>query len=243
MEFDKVVGTDHIIYQDKNEFKYTTDSLILSSFVGRGKRILDLGCGTGIISLRVENRFEEVYSVENNERVLNCFKKSVEENNLEDKINIVEEDIYNSKNIFNTNYFDNIVMNPPFYDYQNIKFKTTVAKHNFSLDKSLDIIKYLLKNSGTFTMIYPTFRLAEAIYKINENSMRVKSIVNIHNEVYKPAKSSIIIAKKQANYGNTLREFFVNCNGKYSQEMQKVYENEVLLWFIFAQLPLEIWEI
>lgn len=243
MEFDKVVGTGHIIYQDEDEFKYTTDSLILSSFVGHGKRVLDLGSGTGIISLRVEDRFKEVYSVEKNQKVLECFKRSVLENNLQEKINIIDEDIYNLKNIFKTNYFDNIVMNPPFYDYENIKFDTTVAKHGFSLDEALDIIKYLLKNSGTLTMIYPTFRLAEAIYKINENSMRVKSIVNIHNEAYKSSKSSIIIAKKQANYGNTLREFYVRCNGEYSHEMKKVYENEVLLWFIFAQHLLETWEI
>ncbi len=226
---DKVVGTDLIIYQDKNEFKYTTDSLILSSFVGSGDRVLDLGAGTGIISLRICNRFKEVYAVEKNEKVLKCLEKSVALNQLENVINIIDQDIFSLKDIFETNYFDNIVMNPPFYDYDNIKFDTIAAKHGFSLEKSLEIIKYLLKNSGTLTMIYPTFRLAEAVYKINQNSMRVKSIINIHNEVYKPSKSSIIIAKKQANYGNTFRDIFVRNNGDYSDEMLKVYENEVLL--------------
>lgn len=226
---DRVVGTHLIIYQDENEFKYTTDSLILSSFIGSGNRVLDLGAGTGIISLRICDRFKEVYAVEKNEKVLKCFKKSIDDNQLKDIINIIEGDIYNLKEIFETNYFDNIVMNPPFYDYDNIKFDTIAAKHGFSLEKSLEIIKYLLKNSGTLTIIYPTFRLAEAVYKINRNSMRVKSIINIHNEIYKPSKSSIIIAKKQANYGNTFRDFFVRKNGSYSDEMLKVYENEVLL--------------
>lgn len=229
MNRDQVIGTKHIIYQKDDEFKYTTDSLILSSHIKGGENLLDLGCGTGIVSLRVEERFKKIYCVDKNTEVVSCLKRSIKENNLEEKILILQEDIFNLKSMFKTNCFDNVVMNPPYYDYSNIKFKTTLAKHNFDLLEGLDIIKYLLKNSGTFSMIYPTFRLAEAIFKINKNSMKVKSIINIHNEFNKSSKSSIIIAKKQANFGNTFIDFYVNNEGDYTEEMKKVYENEVLI--------------
>ena len=61
MKKDIVPGTNYVIFQNEDEFKYTTDSLILSSFVKSGKKSIDLGCGTGILSLRVIDRFEEVY--------------------------------------------------------------------------------------------------------------------------------------------------------------------------------------
>ena len=53
MKLDEVPGTNYKIFQDENEFKYTSDALILSTFVKRGKKAMDLGCGNGILSLRI----------------------------------------------------------------------------------------------------------------------------------------------------------------------------------------------
>ena len=70
MKKDQVPGTDFLIFQDEDEFKYTTDSLILSSFVKKGRRALDLGCGNGILSLRIADRYNEIHSVDINKIVL-----------------------------------------------------------------------------------------------------------------------------------------------------------------------------
>ena len=240
MKLDEVPGTNYKIFQDENEFKYTSDALILSSFVKSGKKALDLGCGNGILSLRICNRFDEVHAVDKNKNVLESFKKSIFLNKLEDKINLLEENIFDLKKFFPTNYFDALIFNPPYYDYENIKFNTIEAKHFFDLEKSLYIVNYLLKNSGSFYIIYPTYRLAELIFKINKAGLKVKNIINIHGNISKEAKSSILIAKKQANFGNDFRDFYIRDGLDYTDEMKKVYRNEVMLWFIFAQHLLEI---
>ena len=77
MKRDQVPGTNYIIFQDEDEFKYTSDALILSSFVKGGQRALDLGCGNGILSLRICPRFGEVHAVDKNKNVLEAFKKSI----------------------------------------------------------------------------------------------------------------------------------------------------------------------
>lgn len=235
MKRDQVPGTNFIIFQDEDEFKYTSDALILSSFVKAGQRSIDLGCGNGILSLRICPRFSEVHSVDKNKNVLEAFKKSISFNKLEDKINLLEEDIFNLKSHYDTNYFDAVVFNPPYYDYENIKFETTQAKHFFDIEASLYIINYLLKNSGSLYIIYPTYRLAEVIYKLNKKGLKVKNIINIHGNKNKKAKSSIIVAKKQANFGNDFRDFYIRDGLDYTDEMKRVYRNEVILWFIFAQ--------
>lgn len=240
MRKDQVPGTKYIIYQAEDEFKYTTDSLILSSCVKPAKRMMDLGCGSGILSLRLVERFEEIHSVDINSNVLSYFEKSVMENKLENKIIIKEKNIFDLKNEYETNYFDSIVFNPPYYDFENIKFKTIAAKHFFDIETSLHIVNYLLKNSGLLYIIYPTYRLAELIYKINLAALKVKHIINIHGNTNKDAKSSVIIAKKQANFGNDFRDFYIREKEDYTDEMVKVYKNEVILWFIFVQLPLVI---
>lgn len=237
MKLDKVPGTEYAIYQGEDEFKYTTDSLILSSFVKPNKKLMDLGCGTGILSLRLVNRYEEIYSVDINKKVLDYFEKSVRSNDLESKIKILNEDIFNLRDKFETNSFDSIVFNPPYYNYENFSENKIIAKHDFNIEKALEIVKYLLKNSGNLYIIFPTFRLAELIYKINEKGLRVKHIINIHGNREKEAKNSIIIAKKQGNFGNKFLDFYIREKDNYTVEMQKVYANEVLIWFIFVQLP------
>lgn len=229
MKRDQVPGTNYIIFQDEDEFKYTSDALILSSLAKGGQRAIDLGCGNGILSLRISPRFSEVHAVDKNKNVLEAFKKSISLNKLEDKINLLEENIFNLKNYYATNYFDAVVFNPPYYDYENIKFETSQAKHFFDIEKSLYIVNYLLKNSGSLYIIYPTYRLAEVIYKINNSGLKVKNIINIHGNKNKKAKSSIIIAKKQANYGNDFRDFYIRDGLEYTDEMKRVYRNEVIL--------------
>lgn len=229
MKKDRVPGTNYIIFQNEEEFKYTSDALILSSFVKGGERAMDLGCGNGILSLRVCHRFNEVHAVDKNKKVLELFKNSISFNKLEDKINLLEENIFNLKKYYQTNYFDGVIFNPPYYDFKNIKFETIGAKHFFDIEKGLYIANYLLKNSGSLHIIFPTYRLAELIYKINMAGLRVKNIINIHGNKNKDAKSSIIIAKKQGNFGNDFRDFYIRDGLDYSKEMERVYKNEVIL--------------
>ena len=228
MNKDQVPGTNFIIFQDEDEFKYTTDSLILSSFVKNGKKAIDLGCGNGILSLRLAQRFDEIHSVDINKKVLENFKESLIENKLEEKIKIVEKNIFDLKEIYETNYFEAVVFNPVYYDYENIKFETIPAKHFFDIEKSLYIVNYLLKNSVYLYIIYPTYRLAELIYKTNLTGLRVKHIVNIHGNLNKDPKNSIVIARKQGNFGNDFRDFYIREGDNYTEDMERVYRNEVI---------------
>lgn len=229
MKKDQVPGTEYIIYQDDNEFKYTTDALILSSFVKASNRIIDLGCGNGILSLRLAERFNEIHAIDINSNVLSIFKESIKVNKLENKIKIKKRNIFDLKDDFETNYFDAVVFNPPYYNYENIKFNNMTAKHFFDIEESLSIINYLLKNSAYLYIIYPSYRLAELIYKINLKGLKVKHIINIHGNTKKEAKNSIIIARKQANFGNDFRDFYIKNGEEYTDEMKKVYRNEVIL--------------
>ena len=71
--------------------------------------------------------------------------------------------------------------------------------------------------------------MAELIYKINLAGLRVKHIVNIHGNLNKDSKNSIVIAKKQANFGNDFRDFYIRKGESYTEEMERVYRNEVIL--------------
>lgn len=226
---DRVPGTEYIIYQDDNNFKYTTDSLILSSFCKGGKKLIDLGCGNGILSLRLIDRFKEVVSVDLNNDALKLFKKSIEENKLEEKITVIEENILNLKRYFNTNEFDKVIFNPPYYNCIEPKNNISKAKHSTAILRYVEIIKYLLKNSGELLIIFPVSRISELIYSLEEHNLKVKDVIFLKKNISTISKVVILRCKKQANFGNALREFCLYNGDSYSTEMEKVYKNEVII--------------
>ena len=107
------------IIQNKNGFCFGMDSVLLSDFAKNVKlnaKVIDLGTGTGIlpILLSAKTKASKIVGIEIQKEVANMASRSVLLNNLQDKIEIVCEDIKNLKNIYETNSFDAIVTNPPY---------------------------------------------------------------------------------------------------------------------------------
>lgn len=240
MQRDKVPGTNYIIVQDENNFKYTSDSLILSSFVKMGQRALDLGCGNGIISLRIVDRFKELYAIDYNIESLELFKIALKENYLEGKIRLIQDDILNLGNYFPNNYFDQILFNPPYFNCFEPKSNMEKARHSTDIRNFIEIVSKLLKSRGDFTIIFPSNRISELIYYLNLYKLKVKDMIAVKPNLEKPALHFILRCRKDAKFGNFYREFIVHESDYYSEQMLKVYNNEVLLWYIFAQHPLAI---
>lgn len=229
MNRDFVPGTAYVIVQDEKNFKYTSDSLILSSFVKGGIRALDLGCGNGILSLRLVDRFKEIVAIDYNLEALELFKISLKENHLEDKIRLIGDNIFNLKEYYPDNYFDQILFNPPYFNCFKAENNVERARHSESIKEFIPIIGSLLKPQGDFTIIFPANRICELIYYLNDNNLKIKDLIAVKPTIGKDARHFICRCRKPANFGNFYREFIVHDKDGYSQEMKRVQNNEVLL--------------
>ena len=86
------------IIQNKNWFCFGIDSVLLINFAGNLKKnsnVLDLGTGTGIIPILLYGKaeFNKAIGVEIQIQVADMAKRSVILNNLENKIQIVCENV------------------------------------------------------------------------------------------------------------------------------------------------------
>ena len=119
----RLLDTDLIIYQDDDWFKFSLDSVLLSKFVTinlRHKRIIDLATGNAPIPLLLSFRTNaEIYGIEYQKCVYDLACESVLENGKNNQINLILGDVKEIKNNFNSDSFDVVTCNPPYFKTKN----------------------------------------------------------------------------------------------------------------------------
>lgn len=224
------------IIQNENGFCFGIDSILLSDFAKEIKndaRVLDLGTGTGILSILLseKTKLKKVYGVEVQAEVAEMAKRSVAMNNLEQKVEILSENIKNLVNIFEKNTFDAIVTNPPYKELNsgeiNENKKKLISKHEISASLA-DFIKVsfdMLKDRGSLYMVHRPERLVDILYELRKNKLEPKNIQFVHSSIGKEPKLILIKAIKNANKFLKIEKplYIYNEDGSYTKEVLKIY--------------------
>jgi len=148
------------IIQKNSAMKVGTDGVLLGSWVSceKASNILDIGCGTGLITLMLAQR-----NLSSNVTAIEIDKKSSKEAQLnisnsdwEERIEI----IYTSLQQFNSKIkFDLIISNPPFFSQNKSKKSRDIARHTnaLSFEELINNAAKLLKKKGVFSVIIPKY--------------------------------------------------------------------------------------
>ena len=194
-----------IIIENKG-LKITEDAMLLSRFLKKyfdeksrmksknkkvQKTVLEIGAGQGIISILLsEIEFvSKIFAVEIQKSVFNVLKENVGRNNLESKIDLINDDIKNVKGEYNF-----IFSNPPYKKINSGKLSENeeerISKYEIllTLEELFLEIKRLLKNHGEFFVIVPSERLNEAFSYIYANKMNILAV-----EINKYKKNDLVI--------------------------------------------------
>ena len=224
------------IIQNSRWFCFGIDSVLLSDFaknIKNNSTIVDIGTGTGIISILLSKKCNpsKIYGVEIQNEVADMAKRSVLLNKLEDKIEIINDNIKNINNYLLNNTIDAIVTNPPYKKIStgktNLEENKLISRHEIecNLEEILKISSKLLKPKGEFYMVHRTERLGEIIYKLKQNKLEPKQIRLIHSNIEKESKMVLIRAIKGGNEFVKVDKPLViyDKDGNYTQEILKIY--------------------
>ncbi|MGC4019195.1 MAG: tRNA1(Val) (adenine(37)-N6)-methyltransferase [Muricomes sp.] len=184
------------IIQDPDRFCFGVDAVLLSDFtrIKKEETVLDLGTGTGIlpILLAAKTKGKHFTGLEIQQESADMASRSVEHNQLQDRISIVTGDIKEAAEIFKPAFFDVIITNPPYmleqHGLQNPQDAKAIARHEVlcTLDDILrESGKLLQESKGRFYMIHKPFRLAEILVKMNQYKIEPKRLQFIHPYVDK----------------------------------------------------------
>ncbi len=224
------------IIQNKNGFCFGIDAVLLSDFaknIKKDSKVLDLGTGTGIISILLcgKTNLKEIVGVEVQEEVFDMACRSAKLNNLEDKFKVLNSNILDLEEKLQKNYYDVIVTNPP-YKKQNTgiindEAKKLISRHEVlaNLEDFIRVSSKLLKDKGEFYMVHRPERLVDIFnimrkYKIEPKEVRLV----FSNEVTAP---KMVLVKGVRNGGDYLkfREnlYIYKEDGSYTDEILKIY--------------------
>lgn len=148
------------IYHDRCAMKVGTDGVLLGAWadVSKSDRILDIGCGSGLISIMVAQRSQAyVYGVEIEREAALQAKENAVRSPWASRISIVCDDISNFQD---SKGFDTILVNPPFFEEDLLPpdAARASARHTVGLSFAtlLQQVSRLLCNTGRLYVIIPT---------------------------------------------------------------------------------------
>jgi tRNA1Val (adenine37-N6)-methyltransferase len=146
------------IIQEKSAMKVGTDGVLLGSWVSceNFKNILDIGCGTGLITLMLaqRNAKSNVIGLEIDKIASQEAQLNITNSDWKERIKIQNTSLQK----FNTKtQFDLIVSNPPFYAKNKSQQRRDIARRSnqLSFEELIKNTTGLLAEKGTFSVIIP----------------------------------------------------------------------------------------
>lgn len=106
------------IIQNSDWFCFGMDAVLLANYcdIKKNSTVVDLGTGTGIIPILLygKNDVKKIYGIEIQKEVAEMASRSVELNNLNQTIEILNIDLKQTEQVLGNNLFDVVTSNPPY---------------------------------------------------------------------------------------------------------------------------------
>lgn len=149
------------VHQDRCAMKVGTDGTLLGAWARGGRRILDIGTGTGLIALMMAQRFPQsvVTAVDIDEGAVGQARENVAASPFARRITVEQADIRTMERPEDGGY-DTIVANPPYFNksLKSPDSQRTTARHTDTLTyrQLMAAAARLLDDGGELSVVIPT---------------------------------------------------------------------------------------
>ena len=187
------------LYQPEEGYRYNSDSIFLydfiTTFAPKG-RLLDIGCGVGILSLLLSRDFSlETTIIDKQESMLSYAKHNFSLNGLSVEAVLGDIGTYQADQRFET-----IVSNPPFYDSSVTQSENThlnIARyaHHMPMEVLIRSARRLLVPRGYFLFCYDAKQVDRVLQVLREAGLNPEQLRFVHSKVDREAKIVMIAAR------------------------------------------------
>ena len=223
------------LMQDPDKFCFGIDAVLLSNFVKVKKNghVVDLCTGSGIVPilLSAKTGAKKITGIEIQSDIADMARRSVSYNKLDEKIDIINDDISNALKYINNCSVDSVCVNPPYMKdttaIKNPDLPMAIARHELltDLETVINIESKLLKESGKFFMVHRPSRLSEIFTSMRQNRIEPKRLRFIHPYIESKANLVLIEGAKGSGVWLDVEPPLVVYKDKnvYTDEVLKIY--------------------
>ena len=223
------------LIQDPDKFCFGIDAVLLSNFVKVKKNghVVDLCTGSGIVPilLSAKTGAKKITGIEIQSDIADMARRSVSYNKLDEKIDIINDDISNALKYINNCSVDSVCVNPPYMKdttaIKNPDLPMAIARHELltDLETVVNIASKLLKESGKLFMVHRPSRLSEIFASMRQNRIEPKRLRFIHPYIESKANLVLIEGAKGSGVWLDVEPPLVVYKDKnvYTDEVLKIY--------------------
>ncbi|WP_448583660.1 tRNA1(Val) (adenine(37)-N6)-methyltransferase [Thermocrinis sp.] len=204
--------------------------LFLSSIKGIKKKSLvaDLGAGFGALSILIALKYNcKILAVEKDQTMIQLLRQNVKNNNLEDKVEVLECDVRKINQVLKRQSVDCVVINPPFHT-KSLSAKTNPyhTEIDGTLKDFLESTSYILKDGGFVNVLLPSHRLLEACGIMETLNIRPMYLKFFYPFVDRNAKLVRIVGVRNLKPKLIVESPFIinHKENKYTKEVWEILE-------------------
>ncbi len=222
------------IIQSANEYRFTTDAVLLANFCRdmTGKLCVEFGAGSGVISLLLAKKKhpKRIVALEIQPQLAEMMSRSVAYNNLQNVIAVVNCDLKEAHLHLNGNA-DVVVCNPPYRKLgsgeRQLAENIAVCRHEVkaTLEDIVAAAAKVLNNRGVFYLVHQSSRLCEIVTLCAKYNVAVKEILPVCPNKGKEPNLVLIRGVKCGESDCILRSPLYVCDekGKYTPQAKAWY--------------------
>ncbi len=233
---DTLKGGTLKIIQHRDGYRFSLDPVLLCSFasVADGERVLDLGCGGGIMAMLLAQRYPACtcVGVEIQPRQVERAQRSVALNALEERVEIHCADARQLQAAdFGT--FKRVVCNPPFRSVASGRCshgdERCLARHELcgGVADFAAAAGRVLEHGGTLAMIHLAERLVDVLAAMRGAAIEPKRLRMVHSRPGDGARLLLVEGRKGGRADLSVEApLYIYSGDEYSAEVQQMYRCE-----------------
>ncbi|MBR5396188.1 MAG: methyltransferase [Bacteroidaceae bacterium] len=218
------------IHHDRCAMKVGTDGVLLGAWGNvEGKRILDIGTGTGLIALMAAQRNPQamVLGIDIDEEAVLQAQENISESPFVDRVKCVSQNILTFSP---QEPFDAILCNPPFFTEDTLPntFVRSIARNSSSLPfpQLIKKITALLSKGGMFSVIIPSGLMQEFVSLCLVEGLYLNRRCMVRTKANKPPKRVMLTFSDETyNVTEESEICLTDDKGKRSQEYNDLTES------------------
>lgn len=200
------------IWQHKHGYRFSIDAVLLALFArphAQGARVLELGAGSGVVSMILAHKApevalpKEIVAVELQNSLAGLAQKNIEENQKAALIKVVQEDLKRVPTPETGKLFDLVVSNPPYFPLDSSAEEVTseeraIARRevNASVSDVLSCAARSLHAKGSLALVYPAPLLPRFFAALAATSLRLIAWQPVYSLPKQDATLALLLCKQ-----------------------------------------------